>query len=384
MKVLSIGSSLLETTCPVNEIVTENKTMHLSERHECGGGHAGNIAYLMAKWGVETYIASMLGADDAASKIKKDYEMIGVKTEYIETSYDKPTDKSLVIVNTTSKNKTVFELSSNATLKKYSFGIEPDLIISDGKDLNATVAAFDKYPKALNFLIGTSSNNEVLELGKYARYIVFNRGTAEGFTNMQIDFNNSATLVNIYNKLKQKFSKAEIVITLGERGALYALNDQVKILPPVRVGIVDTNGAGDTFGGAFAYSIGRGFDLEKAVTYATIAASLSTTKLTSRLAIPALTEVSNYYESKFGKQDQNQVQNQTTTQNVQDPNVNSNQVNMNTTEAPINQTSVTPNVTPTPMPNQAPVPPVTSAPANPNTVPPVTPTGVNNDNSQNA
>ena len=220
MKVLSIGSSLLETTCPINELIGENKTMHLSERHECGGGHAGNIAYLMAKWGVESYVASMLGADDAASKIKKDFETIGVKTEYIETSYDKPTDKSLVLVNTTSKNKTVFELSSNATLKKYSFGMDPDLIISDGKDLNATVAAFDKYPKSLSFLIATRVSNEVLELGKYAKYIVFNKGTAEGFTNMQIDYNNSATLVNIYNKLKQKFIKAEIVVTLGERGSL--------------------------------------------------------------------------------------------------------------------------------------------------------------------
>ncbi len=375
MKVLSIGSSLLETTCPINELIGENKTMHLSERHECGGGHAGNIAYLMAKWGVESYVASMLGADDAASKIKKDFETIGVKTEYIETSYDKPTDKSLVLVNATSKNKTVFELSSNATLKKYSFGMEPDLIISDGKDLNATVAAFDKYPKALSFLIATRVSNEVLELGKYAKYIVFNKGTAEEFTNIQIDYNNSATLVNIYNKLKQKFSKAEIVVTLGERGSLYALNAQVKILPPVRVGIVDTNGAGDTFGGAFAYSIGRGFDLEKAVTYATIAASLSTTKLTSRLSIPSLTEVSNYYESKFGKKEQAQ----TPVQNAQP--TNSNQVN---TTAPINQTPVTPNVTPTPMPNHAPVPSVNGVPANPNTVPPVTPVGVNNDNSQNA
>ena len=368
MKVLSIGSSLLETTCPVNEMVSENQTMHLSERHECGGGHAGNIAYLMAKWGVESYIASMLGADDAASKIKKDFEMIGVKTEYIETSYDKPTDKSLVIVNTTSKNKTVFELSSNATLKKYSFGIEPDLIVADGKDLNATVAAFDKYPNALSFLVATRVNNDVLELGKYAKYIVFNKGTAEGFANSQIDYGNSATLVNVYNKLKQKFSKAEIVVTLGERGVLYALNSQVKILPPVRVAIVDTNGAGDTFGGAFAYGIGRGFDLEKAVTYATIASSLSTTKLTSRLAIPSLTEVSNYYESKFG----NQTQTQAPVQN-QDANVNPNQVNMNTTETPVEQM---------PMPNTTPVPPVTNIPATPNETP-VTPVGVNNDNTQN-
>ena len=331
MKVLCIGSSLLETTCPINAVIQENQTIRLNERTECGGGHAGNIAYLLGKWGVETYIASMLGSDDAASKIKKDFETIGVKTDYLETSFDRPTSKSLVIVNTTSKNKTVFELNSNSFLKKYSFGVDFDTIISDGNDFNASVSAFDKYSKAKSFLVVSKVDKEIIELGRYANYIIFNKGTAEGYANYQINYNDSSTIVNVYNKLRQRFTKAEIVITLGERGAVYAVDGQVKILPPVRVEIVDTNGAGDVFAGAFAYAIGRDFDLEKAVTYASIAASLSTTKMTSRLAIPALTEVSNYYNAKFA---------QPTMQNPA-PRVN----------ATPNQANVTPNPSTNPAPN---------------------------------
>lgn len=316
MKTLSIGSSLLEITCAIPGVIQENQTIRLDNKIECGGGHAGNVAYLLGKWGVESYIASMMGADDTANKIKKEYEAIGVRTDFIETSYDKPTSQSIVIVNTTNKNKTILEIASNSFLKKYSFTVEPDIIIADGNDLNATIAAFDRYPKAVSYLMVTRSNNEVLELCKYVGNIIFNKEMAEIFAQAKIDFNNSGTIVNVYNILKQKFSKAEIVITLGERGCVYSLNGQVKIMPPVVVQIEDTNGAGDVFAGAYIYGMGRNFGLEKSIAYANIAASLSTTKMTSRMSIPALTEVSNYYDSKFGPQNNPNNMNQMNNQNM--------------------------------------------------------------------
>ena len=105
MKVLCIGSSNIEITCPIDKFIQEDSQTKIIERYECGGGVAGNIAYLFGKWGVETYIASMVGSDDAASKIKKEYETIGVKTDFIETSYDRPTSESIVLLNKTNKNK---------------------------------------------------------------------------------------------------------------------------------------------------------------------------------------------------------------------------------------------------------------------------------------
>ncbi len=334
MKVLCIGSSLLETTCSINEAFKENQTIKITEKNECGGGHAGNIAYLLGKWGVEAYIASVLGPDDAANKIKKEYENVGVKTEYIETSYDKGTGQSIVILNTTSKNRTTFEILSNAYLKKYAFGMAPDIILVDGNDFNASVTAFDKYPNVPSYLVVNSVNNEVIELCKYVNFIICNKSTAEALSNILIDFNNSTTLVNVYNKLRQKFSKAEVIVTLGERGSMYAINGQVKIMPVVKTNIVDTNGAGDVYAGAFIYAMGRNFGLEKAIAYATIAASLSTTKLTSRMSIPSISEVSTYYDNKFGASNNpiNNMSEQGKEQNVSsqtpDPSLNSNS-NMN-------------------------------------------------------
>lgn len=339
MKVLCIGSSSIEITCPIKDPIVEDSHMKLSEKIECGGGNAGNIAYLLGKWGVETYIASMLGADDAASKIKKEYENIGVKTDFVETSYDKPTSESIILLNKTNKNKTIFELANNVFLKKYAFNIEPDIIIADGNDYNASLAAFDKYQNSIGFLSISEVSNEILSMGKYVKYIILNKKSAEDITNNKIDFNNSSTIVNIYNNIKQRFINAEIIITLGERGCVYSINGQIKVMPPVKVDIVDTNGAGAIFVGAFAYATGRNFGLEKSIAYATIAASLSTTKLTSRLSIPSLTEVSGYYDSKFGAQ--NNPNNQHNSNNDSNVNMNTNSniqnnMNINTNNMEVN------------------------------------------------
>ena len=300
MKVLVIGKSCIETTCIVNEKFEEGKTIRIENKIETSGGLSGNIAYLLGKWGIETYIASMLGADDGASKIKKDFEAIGVKTDYIETSFDKKTDHLISLIDETTRNKTILDLVSNAYLKKYSFGIEADALVTDGNDFNATIAAFDKYPKIPTFLVINRYNNQMLELCKYGGTIIFNKETSEAISGVKIDYNNSSTLVNLYNKIKQKFLKSDIIITLKERGCLYSINNQIKIMPPIKTAIKDTNGAKDVFAGAFVYGMLRNFGLEKALTYATIASSLSTTKLTSRDSIPTLTDVSSYYDAKFG------------------------------------------------------------------------------------
>lgn len=300
MKVLCIGNSNIEITCPIDGQVNEGTKLNITEKYECGGGNAGNIAYLFGKWGVETYIGSLVGADDFASKIKKEYETIGVKTDFIETAYDKGTSQKIILINKTNKNNTILDLHNNSFLKKYAFNIEPDLVISDGSDLGGSLAAFDKYPHATTFLSVTVPTKETIELCKYVKYIIFNKSSAELLTNVKIDFNDSSTLVNAYNSLKQRFSKAEIIITLGERGCVYSVNANVKIMPPIRVQVIDTNGAGSVFVGAFSYAMGRNFGLEKSIAYANIAASLSTTKYTCRLSIPSLVDVSNYYDDKFG------------------------------------------------------------------------------------
>ena len=88
MKALVIGHSSYDISCPVDSYPVENTKYRLDESVSCGGGPAANAAYLLGKWGVETYYAGVVGSDDFGSKIKKEFENIGVHTDYLETNYE--------------------------------------------------------------------------------------------------------------------------------------------------------------------------------------------------------------------------------------------------------------------------------------------------------
>jgi len=311
MKALVIGHSSYDIACPVNEYPVENTKYRLDEVVTCGGGPAGNAAYLLGKWGMETYYAGVVGSDDFGNKIKKEFENIGVHTEYLETNYEQPTSVSFIMINKQTGSRTLFNIAnSRPNMKKYDFNVDPDVILVDGHEYNASMAALNKYPNAISVIDAGRITPELLELCKYTKYIVTSKGFAETIAKMKFDFSNPNSLVQIYTIVKNRYPKSEIVITLEDKGCLYSVNNEIKIMPGLKVQAVDTTGAGDIFHGAFTYAISKGYDIEKCVRLSNIAAGLSVQKVGARYSIPTLVEVTNYYNEKFpqsGLQASNQV-----------------------------------------------------------------------------
>ena len=301
MKVLCIGHSSWDITVPVDDYPTENTKYRYSEKYAAGGGPASNAAYLLGKWGVDTVIATSIGSDDFGTKIKKEFQEVNVATEYIETSYEKDTSFSFILVNKKNGSRTVFNVATeHPPLKKLNYEFTPDIIFTDGHDYGASQNALSKYPHAITVIDAGRVTQELLELCKYIKYIVCSKGFAETVTNLKFDFNNPQSLVNVYTKLQNKYPNANIVVTLEEHGALYQVDNQIKIMPGLKCNAVDTTGAGDIFHGAFVYGLANNFDMEKIITLANIAGGLSVQKMGSRLSVPNLSEVLDYYTQKMG------------------------------------------------------------------------------------
>ena len=310
MKVLCIGHSSYDISLEINEYPQENTKHRFQGSVRCGGGPAGNAAYLLGKWGIDTCLATVVGADDFGEKLKREYTEVHLDANYIETSFDKPTSLSFVMVNSTTGARTVFNIQEDfIPLKKFSYDFVPDIIFTDGHDYAASTNAISKFPKAIKVVDAGRITNELLELCKYMNYIVCSKGFAETVTGMKFDFENPNTLVNIYSALMNKYPQAEIIITLESHGALYKDNNQIKIMPGLKVEAKDTTGAGDIFHGAFVYGLANGFPIEKSVTMANIAAGLSVQKVGSRLSIPELSSVLDEFAKKMGIQNQTQAPN---------------------------------------------------------------------------
>lgn len=329
MKILCMGQITYDYSLPIDGFPIEGLKYNLKEKVESSGGGACNAAYLLAKWNEEVYLSAAVGGDDIGSKIRRDLENAGVKAHTIETVFESKTPISFILINKTNGNRTIFSICEKEPhVKKYEFDFIPDIILLDGYEYTSGISVVNKYPNAITVLDAGDYTKSNVELCSYAKYIIASQKFAEGFTGIKVDFNNPTTLLELYKKLAIKYSNSNVIITLKDHGAMYLDNNQIKVMPGLKVeNIKDSTGAGDIFHAAFVAGLARGYEIEKIIRIANIASGLSLSKIGAKDSIPLFSDVASYYESKFGPintsasaQSDNQNENVNATANIQPQN----------------------------------------------------------------
>lgn len=293
MKILVIGNATYDVTFPLDKFPEENTKNRVDTRVECGGGPAFNAAYLLGKWGMDTTFAGVIGNDSFGSKIVKQLQSVGIKTNYMQVSSEFPTTNAFIIANTSIGSRTVLTYKPG-TMKMNDFDIdfEPDIILVDGQEYDMSVKFINKYPNAISIIDAGRPKEHIIELAKMVDYVVCSKEFAEAVTQVKIE--DEKGKINAYKKMDIIF-KGEVVITLESKGALYKYNNQVRRMPSLKVKAIDSTGAGDIFHGAFTYAIANKYDIEKAVMIGNIAGALSVTKIGSFASMPSKEDIRKYY-----------------------------------------------------------------------------------------
>jgi ribokinase len=91
-----------------------------------------------------------------------------------------------------------------------------------------------------------------------------------------------------------------LIVTMGEKGALILTGDQTTPVPGVAVEVVDTTGAGDAFNAGLAVALAEGRSLVEAVQYANCAGALACTRLGVIPALAYRAQVDELYTKTFG------------------------------------------------------------------------------------
>lgn len=85
-----------------------------------------------------------------------------------------------------------------------------------------------------------------------------------------------------------------LIITRGSSGSTFIENGEIHTVPCMKVEVVDTTGAGDTFNGILAYAIAENKPLREAVRMAGIGASLSVTALGAQAGMPTMEKLQKF------------------------------------------------------------------------------------------
>ena len=294
MKALCVGHSTFDVTLPLEKYPEENTKTRIQKRIECGGGPASNGAYLLAKWGLDTTICSVIGDDYYGDIVLDDFTKIGANTKYLEKKQGHGTTSSYIIANLSNGSRTIISSKCPPVLKlEQEVNDKADLILVDGEHPETAKEVLLNNREAISVLDAGRLNDNTKMLGKLVTYVVCCHEFAEEFTGKKIDIRDITTLKEIHKELQEYFN-TNIIITLEANGSFTIIDGAYKIVPSVKVTAIDSTGAGDIFHGAFTYFIGMKYPLEKALHYASIAGALSVTRIGSRFSIPMLEEVLEY------------------------------------------------------------------------------------------
>ena len=294
MKIICIGHSTYDTTLPMNEFPKENIKYRLENSIECGGGPAANGAYLLAKWGMDVTICSMVGNDYYGEQIINDFKKIGADTTYLEKNNEIKTSSSYIIANMSNGSRTILT-SKRKKIRKLSKDVleKADFILMDGEHPDTAKQILDNNPNAISIIDAGRLTEDTLYLGKRVTYLVCSKDFAEEFSKEKIEEINIDQLTRIHKELENYF-KNNIIITLEAHRSFTKIDDKYQIVPTKKVKALDSTGAGDIFHGAFTYFIANNYPLKEAILLSSITSAISVTRIGSRNSIPLLSEVLDY------------------------------------------------------------------------------------------
>lgn len=259
------------------------------------GGKGANQCVAAARSGAETVMLGGVGPDDFGAGRKADLEREGIDTSWIDTIDGVSSGVAMITVEASGENRICYipAATLNVPASHASMAVEtvqPGMIL----------AANELSPECHRVLFRWASDNDVpvlfnvapysaeaVELVPLADVLIVNRGEAAALQQADASGMSAELLARGLRAMGAK----DIVITLGEDGALVMTGEDLITVPAIEVDVVDTTGAGDTFCGALAARMLEGESLRDAVRYANVAGGLSTTRPGAQPSIPTRDEV---------------------------------------------------------------------------------------------
>ena len=264
MKVLSFGSLNIDYVYHVDHIVNKGETLSSSSLDVIAGGKGLNQSIALAKAGAEVYHAGKIGAE--GTFLLDWCKENGVNTDWVEIEPDTKTGHAIIQVDEHAENCIVLFGGSNQKQTKEqidktmeAFGKGDVLLLQN--EINHLPYLIDKaYEKEMMVILNPSPMNEKIfecDLKKVSLFLL-NEVEGEQISGVKDEKEMCA-------KLREKYSDAKFVLTLGSKGAYYFDQENMYLQEAFKVDAVDTTAAGDTFTGYFVAEMLNGSKIERAL-----------------------------------------------------------------------------------------------------------------------
>lgn len=288
-KILNYGSLNLDYVYEVAHFVQPGETISSKSYAINCGGKGLNQSIACAKAGGRVFHAGKIGAE--GNRLKEELEKNGVDTSFLMQSRDS-NGHAIIQVNAEGNNCILLFAGSNHQISKEEideclmhFEAGDYLILQN--EINHIPYIIDKaYERGMYIVLNPSPITEALQEYPLDKVSLFILNEVEGRA-----LSGEEREERILEILQKKYPDAAILLTLGERGSIYAGKEGTVRRSAYPVNAVDTTAAGDTFTGYFVVIRAAGGSVEEALDTASKAAAITCMGKGAAASIPTLSEV---------------------------------------------------------------------------------------------
>lgn len=289
MAILNFGSLNIDCVCAVEHIVQPGQTIDSDYFTRYPGGKGMNQSLALSRAGADVCHAGMIGAD--GEFLRELLQQDGVDCTWLKTvpgcsgtafiQVDRDGQNSIVLVGGANRKNT--PEYCDRVLEHFGKG---DLLLLQN-EINEIPYLIDRaYQKGIRIALNPSPMNETVMECDLAKISLFIMNEDEGCR-----ITGERLPEKILEQMNRRFPQAEVVLTLGEKGSVYARGRERIHQAAYAVNAVDTTGAGDTFTGYLLAGMTRGDSVRECMRQAAMASAIAVTRAGAASSIPTRQEV---------------------------------------------------------------------------------------------
>ena len=292
--IVGIGACVFDTLYNLPTYPAEDTKMRASASKAAGGGPVATGLVAAQKLGATTAYIGVLSDDNGGIYLKSDFEKYGVDTSYVDVKSGYRSFASVLWLCADSATRTcVFDKGDLPALvlsdaQKQAIR-EAELLMVDGNELEAAVEAAgiarESGTRVLYDCGGLYPN--VDRLLALTDIMIPSEEFALGHTGCK-------TAEEAARCLYERYRPEIVVITQGKRGGILYDGKNSVTYPIYPANVVDSNGSGDVFHGAFAAGVCKGFDFVKCCHFSSAVSAIKCMGVGARESVPSFDRVKQY------------------------------------------------------------------------------------------
>lgn len=295
-----IGSLNMDLVAKVLAMPRVGETLIGKDYKQIPGGKGANQADAIAKLRGQVKMIGIVGDDGFGSDLVESIKKDGVDVSYIKTTKEAPTGIAVIMVNDEGDNSIVVIPGANYKLTPQDIADslkaieEAEIVVTQLETPIDTVKFALKKAKELGkYTILNPAPAAKLddELISYIDLLTPNETELEVLSGVKI--NTKSDILAGAKVLIDKGIK-ELIVTLGDKGALYINEFENNIYPAYKVNPIDTTAAGDSFTAGLAVALSEGKTIKEAIDFASKVGALTVTREGAQSSLPTREEVEKF------------------------------------------------------------------------------------------